>query len=82
MVKQKIDFAVPTPEQMALLRGRTIEVLEELHHSLSGSLTAPRETTTIQGPTDVDFKRGEALLLLCYKVGTSSLIGFAGEIFG
>ena len=27
----------------------------------------------------VDLKH---LLLLCYKVGTSSLIGFAGEIFG
>jgi len=61
MVKQKIDFAIPTPDQMALLRGRTMEILEELHHSLSGSMMAPRETTTIEDFRDIDFNRGEAL---------------------
>src|ERR1035438_8104853 len=36
MIKQAIDFTVPTQEQISQLGSQTLGLLEELHHSLAG----------------------------------------------
>jgi hypothetical protein len=74
MVKRKIDFTIPTTEEISRLGERTLQLLKELHFSLSGPMKVPRETETIniKDFTDIDFTNGAFLREPIFYSGESA----------
>jgi hypothetical protein len=61
VIKQKIDFSVPTGDRIVELGTRTQTLLEELHTSLAGPMRPAPETATVDDFKKIDFTRGAVL---------------------
>lgn len=72
VIKQKIDFTIPTGDRMVELGTRTVTLLEELHASLAGPMRPDRETATVDDFEKIDFTRGAVLREPIFYTGESA----------
>jgi len=72
VIKQKIDFSVPTGDRIVELGTRTQTLLEELHTSLAGPMRPAPETATVDDFKKIDFTRGAVLREPIFYTGESA----------
>jgi len=71
MIKQKLDFTIPTGDRMAELGTRTLTLLEELHTCLAGPMR-PAPESAAANDFKIDFTRGDVLREPIFYTGESA----------
>jgi SEC-C motif len=72
MIKQVIDFTLPTQEQISQLGSQTLELLEGLHHSLAGPVKATMHPDTRHEVADASLGSGAFLREPIFYTGESA----------
>ena len=72
ILKQKIDFTIPSADRMAELGTRTLTLLEELHTALAGPMRPTPDTATADDFMKIDFTRGAVLREPIFYTGESA----------
>jgi len=72
MIKQAIDFTIPTQEQISQLGSQTLELLEELHRSLAGPLKAAMRSDARDEGADAVLGSGAFLREPIFYTGESA----------
>jgi hypothetical protein len=72
IIKQKIDFTIPSRNRMVELGTRTLILLEELHVSLAGPMRPSPETAADDDFKKIDFTRGTVLREPIFYTGESA----------
>ena len=72
MIKQKIDFTIPTGDRIAELGTHTLTLLEELHTCLAGPMRPAPETAAADDFKKIDFTRGDVLREPIFYTGESA----------
>jgi hypothetical protein len=72
MIKQKMDFTIPTHARMAELGTQTLTLLEELHTCLAGPMRPTPETAAADDFKKIGFTRGDVLREPIFYTGESA----------
>jgi hypothetical protein len=72
MIKQAIDFTIPTQEQISQLGSQTLDLLEELHHCLTGPAKATMHSDTRHEVADASLGSGTFLREPIFYTGESA----------